>query len=135
LRSELILQLIKMRTHLSEDLPPVSVDVVAMQQVLINIILNAVHALSNSPEGVKEITLTTNTSDGKVCLYVHDSGPGIPDELLPTILNRFTTTQQTGMGMGLAICRSIMERHEGSISAGNHREGGAIITCCLPPAQ
>lgn len=132
LRNELIVHSITVRRQLAEDLPSVKVDIVEIQQVLINIILNAVHALKDIPVGQKMITLRTETREGKVCFHIRDSGPGIPGELLATVLNRFTTTQQTGLGMGLAICRSIMERHNGSIRAENHDEGGAIITCCLP---
>ena len=135
LRSELIARGITVRKELTGGLPSVHVDSVEMQQVLINIILNAVHALINSPVRQRTITLATEAAEGKVCFHVRDSGPGIPEELLSTILDRFTTTQPTGMGMGLAICRTIMERHNGSIMATNHSEGGAIITCCLPSAR
>ena len=121
--------------HLAPELPAVSGDRVQLQQVLINIIINALQSMA--PFARKHsLTVSSSTApDGDVVLSVRDSGPGISEENLTHLFDAFFTTRSTGMGMGLAICTSIVEAHGGEITASNNPEGGATFRVTLPSAQ
>jgi len=117
---------------LAESLPPVMGDVGRLEQVMVNLVNNARDA------GGRTIALVTGTvqKDDQtfVRIAVEDSGPGIPAEILPQLFHSFVTTKPRGKGtgLGLRICRRILEEMGGSITAGNRPEGGACFEILLP---
>jgi len=120
---------------LSPHLPPVSGDRIQLQQVLLNLILNAIDALAEQPPEKRCIVVRTgHNGDGTVELSVQDSGPGIDPAKLLRLFEPFFTTKQSGIGMGLTICRRIVEAHHGQVWAENHADGGAILRVTLPVA-
>ena len=131
-RSELRSRSVKVIPRLAPNLPTVTGDGIQLQQVVVNLLMNGVHALDTGAADARDILLETKRSPGGVELIVSDSGPGIPDGLEEKIFDSFYSTKDRGMGMGLAICRSIVGAHGGSIFARNAPEGGARITVSLP---
>ncbi len=120
-------------SEFSPHLPPVSGDRIQLQQVLLNLILNAVDAMAEQPSEKRSIVVRVNPNgDNTVELSVQDSGPGIDPTRLPRLFEPFFTTKQSGIGMGLTICRRIVEAHHGRIWAENHLAGGAIFRVTLP---
>ncbi|WP_165837597.1 PAS domain S-box protein [Zavarzinia aquatilis] len=118
---------------LGEDIPDFTGDRVQVQQVIVNLALNAIHAMAGNGPKPKRLTVSTRGGrDGEIRISVADTGSGIADENLDLLFNGFFTTKPEGMGIGLSICRSIVQAHGGSISAENHAEG-ARFTVSLPP--
>jgi signal transduction histidine kinase len=117
---------------LTPELPKVVGDRTQLQQVIVNLAINAVQAMGQS--GGHNILVRTTLSDpDMVCCAIEDSGPGIEPKNLPRLFESFFTTKDTGMGMGLPICRSIIEAHEGHIRADNDSAlGGARFSFALP---
>jgi two-component system sensor kinase FixL len=108
------------------------VDPVQFQQVMHNLIRNAAEAARGGPA---RVVVSTAPADGAAAeIRVEDDGPGIPPDRLATLFEPFTSTKAEGMGVGLAICRTIVEAHGGRITAGNRREGGAFFRIVLPLA-
>lgn len=117
-----------------ESLPPVKADKVKIEQVLVNLLINAIDAM---PDGgvIRIETSVSDTVSGKaVCVEIHDSGSGIPQENLAKVFDPFFTTKRVkhGTGLGLSIVKSIMEMHHGSIDIRNRTEGGATVTLLFP---
>ena len=108
-------------------------DGVQLQQVVLNLLINAVDAISEV--GKREIDVTTGRSGAYAEIKVSDSGSGLADGDLRNVFNPFFTTKPQGMGMGLAIVRTIVEAHHGQISAENQLSGGALFTVRLPVAR
>jgi signal transduction histidine kinase len=123
------------RLQLSLAPTPASIngDPVQLQQVVINLILNAVDAASISG-GDCFVVVETTIADGAVELAVRDSGPGIPPEVEGHLFESFFSTKTGGLGLGLVIVRSIVERHNGRVSVKNHASGGAVFRIRLPAA-
>jgi PAS domain S-box-containing protein len=121
------------RTQLAEGLPPIQADRVQLQQVILNLIINAVEAMSGMGDGVRELLISTgrNASNG-VFVSVRDSGPGLDPKTVDRLFDAFFTTKSKGMGMGLAICHSIIETHGGRMWAGANEPRGAIFQFTLP---
>jgi C4-dicarboxylate-specific signal transduction histidine kinase len=119
---------------LAPDLPKVMVDRTQLQQVIVNLVINAVQAITISEVGRRNIAIRTQQIDSEtVCCIVEDSGPGIDAEHLPRLFDSFFTTKETGMGLGLPIARSIIEAHNGVIRADNKSAlGGARLIIELP---
>jgi len=118
-------------TSLAQNLPPVYADRVQIQQVLVNLLRNAVDALAASPK--REITISTGeTDDGSVEVSVTDTGPGISQEIAARLFKPFATTKADGMGIGLAISHSIIESHGGQLETMPNPDGGAIFRFTLP---
>jgi PAS domain S-box-containing protein len=115
---------------LATDLPEIQGDAVQLQQVIVNLVQNALHALDGKPGS--SLRVSTARDDDHLVLRVEDNGAGIPEECLPQLFRSFFTTKPAGMGMGLAICRTIVEAHGGAISAENMSVGGARFTVRLP---
>jgi len=108
-------------------------DRVHLQQVLINLILNGMEAMADTPEAERRLLVRTATNgDRRVEISVTDFGQGIAPEKLPRLFDSFFTTKETGMGLGLSIARSIIDAHQGSISAENNADGGATFRFNLP---
>jgi C4-dicarboxylate-specific signal transduction histidine kinase len=121
--------------NLAPGLPAVLGDRVQLQQVLINIIINGVQAMA-TVDGDRELVLGARLdNEENVVVAVRDSGSGISKENLPRVFEAFFTTRGTGIGMGLAICSSIIEAHGGQIWASNNPEGGSTFSFSLPSAR
>jgi two-component system sensor kinase FixL len=121
---------ISVRLALAPDLPPVLADKIQLQQVLINLIRNAVEAMQNATR--RELVVATSAEEGTVEITVSDTGPGLSPDILNRLFQPFVTTKEKGMGIGLTICRSIVEAHGGRIWATPNRDGGATFRFRLP---
>jgi PAS domain S-box-containing protein len=127
---------ILVRTLLAEGLFPVRGDRVQLQQVILNLVLNAVEAMSSAAEGPRELTIGSEQIQGNgVLVAVRDSGPGIDPEQLERVFQAFYTTKPSGVGMGLSICRSIIEAHGGRLRADANEPRGAVFQFTLPGAH
>jgi signal transduction histidine kinase len=114
-------------------LPRIQGDRVQLQQVLLNLILNAVEAMSGVREGSRELRLGTGQeASGGVLVAVQDSGPGLHPESVDRLFDAFYSTKPGGMGMGLSICPSIVEAHGGRIWASRTAGPGATVQFTLP---
>ena len=120
------------RTRLAEALVPVEGDRVQLQQVVLNLILNAVEAMSTVEAGPRELLISTEqTQTGGVLVSVRDSGPGIDPDHLERVFEAFYTTKSSGVGMGLSICRSIIDAHGGRLWADTNASRGRRISVHL----
>lgn len=135
-RSEAFKNGVSVRTQFAEDLPPIQADRVQLQQVVLNLIVNAIEAMAAVGEGGRELLISTgrDASDG-VHVTLRDSGPGLDPKNVERLFEAFYTTKPTGMGMGLAICRSIIEAHGGRMWAGANEPRGAVFQFTLPLAS
>ena len=123
--------LVKMQ--LSDGLPLISGDRVQLQQVILNLIMNAIEAMSEVSEGPRELLISTSEAEpGGVLVTVSDSGPGLPPADLARIFEAFYTTKSSGLGMGLSICRSIVEAHGGRLWATENPPRGATFQFTVP---
>lgn len=113
---------------------PVKGDLIQLQQVILNLIVNAMDAMSGMPSAERRITVTTARDGNSAELSVSDVGPGIPVEKLKEVFEPFFTTKPQGMGMGLSIARTIVEAHGGRLSAENLAGRGAAFRMRLPLA-
>lgn len=123
---------IGLELDLEASLPLVRVAGVEIQQLLHNLILNAVHAMDEAPAEQRRIVIQTSARGRSAIVRVRDHGRGISPEHLDRIFEPFHTTRSNGLGMGLAICRRIAEAHGGGIHAANHPSGGAEFSFSLP---
>jgi PAS domain S-box-containing protein len=123
---------VHIRSELDLAVPVVSGDRVYLQQVLLNLFVNGIESMLGTPVSSRILTVRTSKSDGQVELQVQDTGPGILSENLPHLFASFFTTKKEGLGLGLAISRSIIEAHQGRIWAENASEGGALFRIRLP---
>ena len=117
------------------SLPPVRGDHVQLQQVLLNLLLNAMDAMNDTAPDDRRITVLVQSADTQVEVAVSDAGHGIPADKLPHVFEPFFSTKPNGLGMGLAISRNIIEAHRGSIRAKNNEADGATFTIILPAAE
>jgi len=131
-RSELVGGGIGLRLELASPSPQVEAVKVDLQQVLMNLVLNAAQTLRDQPSGRREILVTTEPEDDGVKIGVLDSGPGVAPEKLPTLFEPFVSSRTGGMGMGLSICRRLVESNRGRIRTVNRPEGGAAFFFTLP---
>ena len=124
-------QTIGLKTVFADDLPDVLVEKVKIQQVVVNLVRNAVEAMSKTEQ--PSLTVSTRVcTDGLIEVQVCDNGPGLTDEQIEQVFQSFMTTKQQGMGVGLSICRSIIEEHEGKLWASHNSGGGAVFHFTLP---
>ena len=122
-----------MQTRLSDDAPLIQGDRVQLQQVLLNLLLNAIEALSSVSIGSRHLVIASAKKDLKsVLVSVYDSGKGFPPDDLGRLFDPFYTTKSDGMGMGLTISRSIVESHGGRIWATPNSPRGAVFQFTLP---
>jgi signal transduction histidine kinase len=132
-RDEMMKNNVWVQTQLAEDLPLIEGDRVQLQQVILNLIINAVEAMSGVSEGARKLLIGTGKdASGKLLVSVHDSGPGLRPEGLDRLFDSFYTTKPGGMGMGLSICRSIVEAHGGRIWATPNAGRGITVQFTLP---
>jgi C4-dicarboxylate-specific signal transduction histidine kinase len=135
-RSAITRNRVSVQTVLAEGLAPVEGDRVQLQQVVLNLILNAVEAMGSVEAGPRELLISTGQNQSKeVLVAVRDSGPGIETENLERAFEAFYTTKTSGMGMGLSICRSIIDAHGGRLWAGVNEPYGAVFQFTLPHAE
>ncbi len=123
---------IELDLQVTRDMPLVSGDRVHLQQVILNLILNAMEAMAESPATGRRVLLRMNREESGVQIVVTDTGPGIAPVVVPRLFESFFTTKKHGMGLGLSIARSIIEAHEGRIWAENTPGGGATFRIFLP---
>ena len=134
MRGELDAHAILVREDLDPDLPHVQAGRVETQQVIMNLLVNAVHALAESRPKRREILVSAERQgEDAAVLRIEDTGPGISDEELARVFEPFFTTKSGGLGMGLAICRRIVEAQGGRIW-GESSAGGARFSFTLPLA-
>ncbi len=107
-------------------------DAIQLQQVFVNLLTNAVDAMTALPAHAREVFLYSEVHDDRVTCSVQDNGKGIPDEITKCLFEPFVTTKPQGSGIGLSICRSIIEDHGGTIRGTNHASGGALLQITLP---
>ena len=131
-RSEAIEEKIEVRSRLARELPLVEAARVELQQVLVNLLVNAVHATKGTPPERRIIEVETRREGDCVAVLVADRGHGIPPERISSIFDPFISTKASGLGMGLSICRRIIENHAGRIEARNREDEGAIFRFTLP---
>jgi PAS domain S-box-containing protein len=121
------------KMQLSEGLPPVLGDRVQLQQVILNLIMNAIEAMSEVGHGSRELQISTSGAESSsVLVAVSDSGPGLSSANLARIFEAFYTTKASGLGIGLSICRSIVEAHGGRLWATPNEPQGAVFCMMLP---
>jgi PAS domain S-box-containing protein len=132
---EVVKQGVSVRTQLAEGVPRIRGDRVQLQQVIINLIINAIEAMSGVGKASRGLLIGTGQeASGGVLVSVRDSGPGLDGEDLSRLFDAFYTTKPGGMGMGLSICRSIIEAHGGRIWASRNVGPGATLQFTLPVA-
>src|SRR6184192_1415556 len=132
MRNDLINQNVTVNTDLAQNLPAIRGDRVQLQQVVLNLLLNACEAMTASDSSERQLLITSKLENGAVRMSVTDRGGGIPEEKLEQVFERFFTTKKEGMGLGLSICRSIINEHEGKIWATKNADCGATFHFSLP---
>jgi C4-dicarboxylate-specific signal transduction histidine kinase len=119
--------------ELREDLPPILGDSIQIEQVIMNLIRNGLEAMEQTPEESRVLTVGTGRCDDKAIeVLVRDRGPGIRAEEMKKLFQPFFTTKPEGMGMGLAISRSIVQAHGGQLCASANQAGGCTFRFSLP---
>jgi signal transduction histidine kinase len=120
-------------TVLADGLPLVLGDRVQLQQVMLNLIVNAVEAMGAAGTGPRELLISTaGDSSAGVSIAVRDSGPGLPPAEIRRVFDPFYTTKENGLGMGLSICRSIVEAHGGRLWACTNEPRGTVFQFTVP---
>jgi signal transduction histidine kinase len=131
--SELQRAQVIVRTELADDLPPVKGDRVQLQQVVLNLVLNAAEAMSAIEDRQRQLVVRTERDEGdRVRLTVRDTGPGFALQSANQLFETFYTTKRDGMGIGLSISRSIIERHQGRLWAAVNDGPGATFAFSIP---
>jgi signal transduction histidine kinase len=121
------------RTQLAEGLPPLQGERVQLQQVMLNLIVNAIQSMSGVEDGNRELHISTVSMEAEgVCVSVRDTGHGLSPESLSRLFEPFYTTKPEGIGMGLSICRSIIEAHGGRLWAIPCEPRGALFRFTVP---
>jgi C4-dicarboxylate-specific signal transduction histidine kinase len=124
---------VAVESDLATDLPLLAADRIQLQQVLLNLTINAIEAMSGTDEGQRDLLIRTGRAEpGGVLVAVRDSGSGLDPESADRLFEAFYTTKPSGMGMGLAICRSIIEAHGGRLWASANEPRGAVFQFALP---
>jgi PAS domain S-box-containing protein len=132
-RGELLKHQVSLQMRLADGLPPVHADRVQLQQVVLNLILNAIEAIISVGDDARDLVIgTESVPDGRLLVTVQDSGPGVAPENRERVFESFYTTKAGGVGIGLSICRSIVDGHSGRLWVDAHRPRGAIFSFTLP---
>jgi PAS domain S-box-containing protein len=134
-RNVVITNGVSVQTRLADGLFPIHGDRVQLQQVTLNLILNAVEAMGSVEAGPRELLISTEQDHTGVLVAVRDSGPGIDSTHLERVFEAFYTTKPSGVGMGLSICRSIIDAHGGRLWAEANEPRGAVFQFTLPSAE
>ena len=132
-RSEVQRGGVALGTQLSDDVPPILADRIQLQQVLLNLMMNAIEAMSGAGEGPRELLVRSATDESRgVLVSVEDSGPGLDPKSIDRLFDAFYTTKPQGLGMGLAISRSLIQAHGGRLWATANEPHGAVFQFTLP---
>src|SRR6266853_1017403 len=131
-RGEAVKAGVTVGTQLAGELPRIQCDRVQLQQVMLNLIVNAIQSMSGVEDGNRELHISTVSIEPGVCVAVRDTGHGLRPESLPRLFEPFYTTKPDGMGMGLSICRSIIEAHGGRLWATPCEPRGALFQFTIP---
>ena len=132
-RSEVHRHRVVVETHLAEPVPLVRADRIQLQQVLLNLLINAIEALSDVGDGPRELVVQSDTDAAQgVLVTVRDSGPGLDPQSLDRLFEAFYTTKPHGLGLGLAMSRSIIEAHGGRLRATTNVPRGAVVQFTVP---
>jgi signal transduction histidine kinase len=123
---------VTVRTQLAPCLPRIRADRVQLQQVMLNLIVNGIQAINDVAHGQRDLLITTEDTEDGVRVGVRDTGPGLSPETLERLFEPFYTTKPNGMGMGLSICRSIIEAHRGRLWATGNAPQGAVFQFTIP---
>jgi signal transduction histidine kinase len=123
---------VSVHTRLADELFPVQGDRVQIQQVVLNLILNAVEAMPLVEADTRELLISTDQDHTDAVVAVRDSGPGISPAQLERVFDAFYTTKSSGVGMGLSICRAIIAAHGGRLWAEANQPRGALLQFTLP---
>jgi C4-dicarboxylate-specific signal transduction histidine kinase len=134
-RSVMIQNFVSIEARLADGLFPVRGDRVELQQVVLNLVLNAVEAMGSVEAGARELLISTEQDQTGVLVAVRHSGPGVGSARLKRIFEAFYTTKSSGVGMGLSICRSIIDAHGGRLWAEANEPRGAVFQFALPGAE
>ena len=132
LRGDLVRRGVSVTRRLASGLPLIRGDRVQLQQVVLNLVLNACDAMRDNAPGDRTVMVTTSRCEGGVQLSVEDVGIGIAVDQIGSVFEPFVTTKASGLGLGLALCRSIVHAHEGQLSAENNASRGVTFRCVLP---
>jgi two-component system sensor histidine kinase DctS len=135
LEPELTRALCTVEIDLDPALPRVSADRVLIEQVLVNLIRNSLDACKDLPPNRRRVTLSGSLGAGVIEVRVRDRGNGVPEHLTPQLFSPFVSTKEGGMGMGLTICRSIIELHGGGIKYERQPDGGSCFAFTLPTTE
>ena len=133
-RSDLIGRGVSVTNHSTGDLPPAMTDRVQLQQILLNLIVNACDAMASNPPEDRKLTLTTSIAQNEMRIGVLDCGVGLPDDT-ESLFQPFHSTKEGGLGMGLSICRALVSAHGGRLWAERRAERGAAFYVALPLAS
>ena len=134
LESQLLNSGVQLRKKLAADLPPVLGTPTGLEEIIINLVINALNALKSAKSREKTITISTTFEEGFILMTVSDNGPGVADDIKDQIFEPFFSTRESeGMGLGLAIVKSIITSYNGSITALSSEQGGATFRVQLPP--
>lgn len=131
-REEALKDRVLTETRLAERLPPIAGDRILLQQVILNLIVNALEAMRGIGGGPRELLISSARVADAVLVAVADSGPGLPVERIERLFEAFHTTKTGGLGMGLSICRAIIDRHGGRLWATVNVPRGALFQFTLP---
>jgi signal transduction histidine kinase len=132
-RGEAMRHSVSVRTKLEDRWPLVQGDRVQLRQVILNLVINAIEAMSGESEGVLDLLISTARAEPNgVVVAVQDTGPGLALATLDRLFESFYTTKPGGLGLGLSICRSIIEAHEGGLWASTNAPRGALFQFTVP---
>jgi signal transduction histidine kinase len=131
-RNELLKNSVEVQTQLAEGLPVIQGSRVQLQQVMLNLIVNAIEAMSQTGDDRRDLLISTRSQADCILIAVRDSGPGLPEGAIERAFEAFYTTKSSGLGMGLSICRSIIEDHGGRLWAAANEPNGAAFQFTIP---
>lgn len=123
---------VDVHVDVAPDLPLLPADRIQLQQVLVNLVLNAIDAMADNPPGTRRLTITAETTERELTVSVCDTGCGLPADDAGDVFDAFHTTKPHGMGLGLSICRTIIEPHKGRITATRNADRGTTFTFTIP---
>ena len=132
LKPEIQARRARVLTALEDKLPMVPGDRVLLEQVLLNLVLNSLQAMLDTPQERRLVEITTQSTDTSLVIAVADRGPGIDADAEAHLFEPFFTTKADGLGLGLNICRTIVESHHGRLTFANRPDGGALFMVHLP---